>query len=84
MLLPEADVSGAVRAYVGEDTTLDADRLDVRADGDVMDATAEVTSGPISGYASVSVLSSLAKVTGEVEAFIGAQNEQRLDRARHQ
>ena len=44
-LLPTADVSGAVRAYVGENTTLVADRLDITADGDVMDATASVRSG---------------------------------------
>ena len=45
VLLPTADVSGAVRAYVGENTTLVADRLDVTAAGDSMDATAQVTSG---------------------------------------
>ena len=74
-LLPTADVSGAVRAYVGENTTLVADGLDITADGDIMHATANVRSGTISGFASVSTLSSLAKVTGEVEAFIGAQND---------
>ncbi|RUU51250.1 hypothetical protein, partial [Mesorhizobium sp. M2C.T.Ca.TU.002.02.1.1] len=75
VLLPTADVSGAVRAYVGENTTVVADRLDVLAHGDVMDATATVRSGTISGIASVTGLSSLAKVTGEVEAFIGAHND---------
>ena len=74
VLNPTADVSGVVRAYVGETTVLDADSLTVEANGDTMDATTSVTSGTISGFAAVSILQSLAKVTGEVEAFIGAQN----------
>ncbi|MGD8331638.1 MAG: hypothetical protein PVJ49_19555, partial [Acidobacteriota bacterium] len=73
VFLPTADTSGTVRAYVGEGTNLSADDLTITADGDTMTADAEVIAGSISGFASINVLEALAKVTGVVEAFIGAQ-----------
>jgi hypothetical protein len=73
VFLPTADTSGSVRAYAGEGTVLTADDLTITADADTMTADADILAGSIAGFAAVDVLQSLAKVTGEVEAFIGAQ-----------
>jgi hypothetical protein len=73
VFLPTADTSGSVRAYAGENTLLTADDLTVTANAPVMTANASIAAGSIAGFATVDVLQSLAKVTGEVEAFIGAQ-----------
>jgi hypothetical protein len=81
VFLPTADTSGSVRAYAGENTVLTADDLTVTADAPVMMANASITAGSIAGFATVDVLQSLAKVTGEVEAFIGAQSSELVSAA---
>jgi len=82
---PIADTSGSVRAYVGEGSKLTADDLSISADTvtDVTDpamkgmiAEANVFSLGLAGLGGDHDVESLAKVTGEVEAFVGVQADQ--------
>ncbi len=72
-MLPEATAGGKVRAYVGNGTVLTAASLTVTAEAPVMKAFATVSAVGISAFVGLAVLEAKTNVTGEVEAFIGAQ-----------
>ena len=76
VFIPTAENSAGIFAYVGEGTTVDADDLKIEARTaplTQMTAEAKSTAGAISAVASVNALFATAIVTGQVEAFVGAQ-----------
>ena len=72
VLLPRAEVGGATRAFVGENSDIAATRLDVRANGPVQSADARSFAMGFSVFATVNALEATSIVSGEVAAFIGA------------
>ncbi|MEQ1826278.1 MAG: hypothetical protein ABL921_10035, partial [Pirellula sp.] len=73
IMLPEATAGGKVRAYVGEGTQLTAVSLTITANAPTMNADATAFAIGISAIGGANVLQSKTTVSGEVEAFIGAQ-----------
>ena len=71
VLYPSAWLQGAVRAYIGEGVDVDAANIHIEASAPSLSAVAEATNLKIS-LVSASVFNVEAKVSTQVEAFIGA------------
>ena len=71
LMRPTAEVSGQTRAYIGSAVTVSAGGLDIDANGDY-DANANTISVAIGGLAAINGARAIAKVTGVVDAHVGA------------
>jgi hypothetical protein len=68
-----AEVTGTVRAYIGEGVEVDAGGVAILADAPVMKALADLLTVNIAGLVNANLATATAVMDGEVEAFIGAQ-----------
>ena len=72
VMLPNADVMGITRAYVGEGVEIDAGSLTITANAPAMLARASSFAVGIGGFGAGQGIESEAVVSGTVEAYIGA------------